>query len=110
VWQRRQELPSQWMTIEPAPMEGMERTNAVVIRGQEQGMGAPRRDPYMMEVDRGRKCYACRGFRHMAQHCRNRGQRGRVAEGRRLEYGKRREGNFEHLNNLKEMENLDFLN
>jgi len=47
----------------------------------------------------------------MARYCRNRGQRGRVAEGRRLEY--RREGikeNFEHSDNLKEVENLEFLN
>ena len=75
----------------------MEKTNAVVIRGQEQGMGASRRDSYMMEVDRGRNYYTCRGFGHMAQHCRNREQRGRMAEGRRLEYGERREGNFEQF-------------
>jgi len=45
-----------------------------------------RRDPYAMEVDRRRNCYACRGFGHMAQHCRNRGQRNRAVEGRKLEY------------------------
>jgi len=45
----------------------------------------PRRDPYAMEVDRERNCYACRGFGHMACHCRNRG-RGRPMEGRRVEY------------------------
>ena len=48
-------------------MEGVERTNAVVVRGSGQGagqnMGAPpRRDPFAMEVDRGRNCYACGGF------------------------------------------------
>jgi len=72
-------------------MEGVERTNAVVVRGQGAGpsmRAPPRQDPYAMEVDRGRNCYACRGFRHMARHCKNRGQRGRVAEGRRLEYGR----------------------
>ena len=26
----------------------------------------PRRDPYIIEVDRGRNCYACGGFRYMA--------------------------------------------
>jgi len=36
VWQRRQPLPQQ-ATTGPAPMEGIERTNAVVIRGQGQG-------------------------------------------------------------------------
>ena len=33
VWQRRQPLPQQ-ATTGPAPMEGIERTNAVVVRGQ----------------------------------------------------------------------------
>ena len=95
--------------IGPAPMEGVERTNTVVIRGQGQGTGVPpRQDPYAMEVNRGRNYYACGGFRHMAHHCRN---RGRVAEGRRLEYGRGGiEGNFEHLDNLKEVENLESLN
>jgi len=41
-------------------------------------------------VDRRRNCYICRGFGHMAHHCRNQ-ERGRVAEGRRLEYKGRRE-------------------
>ena len=43
-------------------MEGIKRTNAVVVReaGQEQGAGIPPRwDPYIIEVDRGRNCYAC---------------------------------------------------
>ena len=66
VWQRRQPLPQQ-ATTGPAPMEGVERTNAVVVRGQGQNTGIPsRRDPFAMEVDRGRNCYACGGFGHMA--------------------------------------------
>jgi len=102
-------MPSQQATTGPALMEGVERTNAVVVRGQGQEMSIPpRRDPYAMEVDIGRNCYACRGFEHMACHCRNWGQRERVAEGRRLEYGGR-EGNSEYLNNLKEVESLEFL-
>jgi len=67
-------------------MEDVERTNMIVVREQEQEMGMSRRDPYAMEVDREKNCYACGGFGHMAQHCRNRGQKGRVAEGRRVEY------------------------
>ena len=95
-------LPQQ-ATTRPAPMEGVERTNAVMVREPGQGMEAPpRRDPYAMEVDRGRNCYACQGFGHMAHHCRN---RERVAEGRRLEF----EGNYEHSNSLKEEENLESL-
>jgi len=73
-------------------------------------MGPLRRDPYAMEVDRGRNCYTCGEFRHIAQHCRNRGQREIVGEERRIEYGERKEGNYEHLNNLKEVENLEPLN
>jgi len=93
-------------------MEGVERTNVVVVRGQGQSVKvSSRRDPYVMEVDRGRNCYACGGFGHMAYHCRNRGQRGRMAENRRVEY---KRGRIEEItnfaNNLKEEENLELLN
>ena len=104
-------MPQQ-ATTGPAPMEGVERTNAVVVRGQGQGAGIPpRRDPFAMDIDRGRNCYACGGFGHMARHCRNRGQGGRVAENRRVEYGG---GQIEEImdisNNLKGGENLELLN
>jgi len=91
-------------------MEGVERKNTVVVRGQGQGIGVPlRRDPFAMEVDRGRNCYACGGFGHMACHCRNRG-RGRPMDGRRVEYGGGRiEEILNNSNNLKEVENLEFL-
>ena len=96
-------MPPQQAITKPAPMEGVERTNVVMVRGPGQGMGMPpRRDPYIMEVDRGRNCYTCRGFGHMVHHCRN---RGRVAERRRLEF----KGNYEHSNSLKEEENLESL-
>ena len=93
-------------------MEGIERTNAVVVRGQGQSMGAPpRQDSFAMEVDHGRNCYACRGFGHMARHCRNQDQRGRVADNRRVEYkGGRIEEILNFENNLKERENLELLN
>ena len=106
-------MPQQ-VTIGPAPMEGVERMNAVVVReaGQEQSTGAPpRRDPFAMEVDRGRNCFACGGFGHMARHCRNRGMRGRVGENRRIEYGGgqiKEVTNFS--NNLKAGEDLELLN
>ena len=111
VWQRRQPMPQQ-ETTGPAPMEGVERTNAVVVRGQGQGAGIPlRRDPFAMDIDRGRNCYACGGFGHMARHCRNRGQRGRIADNRRVEYGGGRIEEIENsLNNLKVDENLELLN
>ena len=110
VWQRRQ-MPSQQATTGPAPMEGVERTNTVVVRGAGQGIEVPpRQDPYVMEVDRRRNCYACGGFGHMAHHYRNR-ERGRLIEGRRVEYGG---GRIEEINdqrdNLKGVENLELLN
>ena len=109
VWQRRQPVPQQ-ATMGPAPMEGIERTNVVVVRGQ--GAGVPsRRDPFAMDIDRGRNCFACGGFGHMARNCRNRGIRGRVGENRRVEYGG---GQIEEItdisNNLKGTENLELLN
>ena len=89
-------------------MEEVERTNVVVIRGQNVG-APPRRDPYAIEVDRGRNCYACGGFRHMARHCRNRGQ-GRPIEGRRMEYGGGRiKEIYDQRDNLKGVENLELL-
>ena len=111
VWQRRQ-MPPQQATTGPAPIEGVERTNVVVVRGAGQGMRAPpRRDPFAMEVDRGRNYFACGRFGHMAHHCRNRGMRGRVAENRRVEYGG---GQIEEItnfaNNLKAGEDLELLN
>ena len=105
VWQRRQQLPQQ-ATTGPAPMEEIERTNTVVMRGQGQGAGIPtRRDPFTMEVNRGRNCFACGRFGHMACHCRN---RRRVM--RRVKIGGGRfEGNIEQIRYLKEVENLEAL-
>jgi len=96
-------------------MEGVERTNAVVVRESEggggQNMGAPpRQNPFAMEVDQGWNCYACGRFGHMAHNYRNQGQRGRVAENRRVEYGGGRiEEIMNNANNLKVEENLEFL-
>ena len=100
-------MPQQ-ATNGPAPMEGVERTNVVVVRGQGQGQSAgapPRRDPFAMEIDRGRNCYACGGFGHMACNCRN---KGRMV--RRVKIGRGRfEGNIEQIGHLKEVENLEVL-
>ena len=113
VWQRRQPLPQQ-ATTGPALMEGVERTNVVVVRGTGEGQSGgvpPRRDPFAMDIDRGQNCYACRGFGHMAHNCRNRGIQGRVADNRRVEYGGGRIEEIENFsNNLKGDENLELLN
>ena len=107
-------MPQQ-VTTGPAPIEGVKRTNVVVVQGQRAGVGQnvrlpQRRDPFAMEIDWSRNCFACGGFGHMAHYCRNRGQRGRVAENRRVEYGGGRiEKITNNLNNLKGEENLEFL-
>ena len=47
----------------------------------------------------------------MARYYRNQGQRGRVAENRRVEYGGGRIEEIPNfMNNLKEVENLELLN
>jgi len=108
-------MPQQ-VTMGPALMEGVERTNAVVVRGSGSGIGQsavvpPRRDSFAMEVDQGRNCYACGGFGHMAHHCRNWSQRDRIMENRRVEHGGGRiEEISNFVNNLKEKENLELLN
>ena len=91
-------------------MEGIKRTNTVVRSAGQDVEAPPRRNPYAIEVDKGRNCYACRGFGHMAHHCRNRG-RGRLIEGRRMKYsgGKIKEI-YDNVNNLKGGENLELLN
>ena len=78
----------------------------MVVRGQGQGAGIPtRRDPFTMEVNRGRNCFACGRFGHMACHCRN---RRRVM--RRVKIGGGRfKGNIEQIRYLKEVENLEAL-
>ena len=108
VWQRRQ-MPQQ-AAMGPAPMEGIERTNTVVVResgvGGGQNMGVPpRQNPFAMEVDWGRNCYACGGFGHMACNCRNRGRIMRRVEISRGKF----KGNIKQIRYLKEVENLEAL-
>jgi len=100
-------MPPQQATTGPALMEGIERMNAVVIRGSGQDVEVPPgQNPYAMEIDKRRNCYACGGFRHIARHCRNRGRMMR-----RVEIGGERfEGNIEQIEHLKEVENLEALN
>jgi len=49
---------------EPAPIEGVERTN-VVMMCSNQRAGLALYNPYTMKVNRGRNCYICREFGYL---------------------------------------------
>jgi len=51
--------------MEPAPIEGVERTNAVMIHFN-QRTESVQCNTYAIEVDRERNCYSCGGFGHLA--------------------------------------------
>jgi len=71
-------------------MEGVERTNVVIVYLNQWAGFVLWQDPYAIEADyRNRNCYNCKGFRHLARDCRNRGIEGRIGEDKRLEYGNR---------------------
>ena len=108
-------MPPQQVTTGPTPMEGVERTNMVVVKGSGQGLGTPRWDPYAREMDRreNRNCYNYGGFGHLAKNCRNRRTGNRIGEERRLEYGGNERqgriegGNRENLNGEQDLILLD---
>ena len=88
-------------------MEGIERTNAVMVCPN-QRIRFVQHNSYTMEVDKGnRNCYNCGGFGYLARNCMNRGIENRIGEGRRLEYRQRLtiEGNNGQCN-LNEEEDL----
>ena len=63
------------MLVRPTPIEGVERTNIVIawnpLQEQEEREGEMRRNPYVMDIDKGRNCYSYRGFGHLARNYRN---------------------------------------
>ena len=88
-------------------MEGIERTNTVVVRNplqeQEEREEKMRRDLYVIDVNRERNYYNCRRFGHLVQNCKNQKI---IGQERRIEY----RNNLNTLNNLKEEENLVVFN
>jgi len=60
---------------EPALVEGIERTNVVLVRNPLQGQGEKgggiKRDLYTIDMGRGRNCYSCGEFGHLVRNCRN---------------------------------------
>ena len=103
-------MPSQQVTTGSAPMEGVERTDAVMICPQQRAEGT-QRNPYTMDVNKreNRNCYNYGGFGHLARNCRNKRTGNRIGEGRRLEYGVNERqgriegGNRENLNGERDL-------
>jgi len=87
----------------PTLIEGIERTNAVVVRNllqeQEGRRGVIRRNPYVIEVNRKRSCYSYGGFGYSVRNCRN--QR-IIGQEKIIKY----RNNENTLNSLKEKESL----
>ena len=95
------------MPVKLTSMKVVERINTVVVRNplqvQESKGKKIRRNPYVIEMNRGRNCYSCRSFGYLARNCKN---RGRIRQKRRIEY----RDNMNTINNLKEKKNLVVLN
>jgi len=77
-----------------------------------QRIGLAQCNSYAINIDRGRNCYACRGFEHLARNCKNRGIGNRIGESKRLEYGQRKiiEGGNRQNDNLNGDRDLIVLN
>ena len=83
-------MSQQQVPTGPAPIEGAERTNTIMVNPQ-QRVGFLPRNPYTMDVDQGnRNCYTYRGFGYLARNCRNQG----IEMSRRIET----ENNTNNLN------------
>ena len=100
------------MLTGPAPIEGVERINTVMVCSNQRAVFA-QHNLYAMDVNRGnRNCYNYRGFGHLARNCRNRGMGNKIGEGKRLEYRNRSmiKGGNENNSNLNEDRDLIVLN
>ena len=81
-------------------MEGIERTNAVMMCSQ-QITGFAQRNPYAMDIDRRerRNCYSCGGFGHLTWNCR----RQIMGQGRRMECEDTCNNGQNHLNGERDL-------
>jgi len=92
VWPRRQKASQQQVLTGSALMEGVERTNAVMVCLNQWAGFAPH-NSYAMNVNRENKnWHNHREFGHLARNCKNKGTGGRIGKGRRMEYVNRNNG------------------
>ena len=77
-------------------MEGVERTNMVVVHPNQQTGFVPRYNLYTIEIDCERNYYNYRDFKHIVRNCKI------VRQGRRIDY--------ENNSNLNRKESLVVLN
>jgi len=107
IWLRRQKMPQQLVQTGLALMEGVERTNVVIMHSN-QRVGFTQYNSYAMDVDQeNRNCYNCRGFGHLARNCRNRRIRNRIGEGRRLEYSSNENNGQRRIEGGNRQDNLN---
>ena len=59
------------MLTGPTSIEGVERTNIVMVHPQQQAKLMPRHNLYIMDMNQERNCYSCRGYGHIMKNCRN---------------------------------------
>ena len=85
-------------------MKGVERTNAVIVSPNQWAELVSQCNPYTIEIDQGKNCYSCRGFRHLVRNCRN---RDRIGQERRIEYGNNLNNRQRNLNGEKNLIVLD---
>jgi len=89
------------MLVGPALIEGVERTNIVIVYPTQRA-GLVQCSLYAMDVDRKKNCYSCGEFGHLAQNC----KRQIMGQRRMVEYENNR-NNKDNLNGEGDLIVLD---
>ena len=74
------------MLTGPTPIEGVKRTNIVIVYSN-QRTGFALYNLYTIDVDQeSRNCYSCKEFGYLAKNYRNKGIRSRIGKDKKLKY------------------------